>query len=105
MKLLCLAVLQTLVLASPCVSFLLPSQAQSTIPSPPTSSPQYVSLPPLHEQAILQDSWTAERLAQVPATLNKYGVDEIVRGGHCFLVAEVSETVFCTAQNDKTLLG
>jgi len=54
---------------------------------------------------MLQDSWTAERLAQVPANLNKYGVDEIVRGGHCFLVAEVSETVFCTAQNDKTLLG
>jgi len=75
MKLLCLAVLQTLVLASPCASLLLPLQAQSSQAQSSKSSPQYVSLPPLREQAILQDGWTAERLAQVPSLLRKHGVD------------------------------
>lgn len=37
--------------------------------------PQYRRLPPLREQAAIQDAWTAERLSNVPQLLNKYGVD------------------------------
>jgi len=70
MKLLCLAVFQTLVLVSLCASLLLPSDATTSGPSP-----QYVALPPLREQAAIQDSWTAERLARVPSLLRKYNVD------------------------------
>ncbi len=37
--------------------------------------PQYQILPPLREQAALQDEWTAQRKALVPSLLTKYGVD------------------------------
>ena len=39
------------------------------------SKPQYRTLPPLREQAAIEDAWTDERLKQVPALLRKYGVD------------------------------
>ncbi|KAL3421255.1 xaa-Pro aminopeptidase family enzyme [Phlyctema vagabunda] len=38
-------------------------------------APQYHELPPLREQATIQDAWTAERKAQIPKILQKYGVD------------------------------
>jgi hypothetical protein len=37
--------------------------------------PRYYHLPPLREQAEIQDEWTAERRASVPLLLRKYGVD------------------------------
>jgi hypothetical protein len=37
--------------------------------------PEYQQLPPLREQAAIQDAWTAERLSNVPQLLRKYGVD------------------------------
>ncbi|TVY85112.1 hypothetical protein LSUE1_G000443 [Lachnellula suecica] len=37
--------------------------------------PEYRRLPPLQEQASIQDAWTAERLSNVPQLLRKYGVD------------------------------
>ncbi|TVY89696.1 hypothetical protein LAWI1_G004574 [Lachnellula willkommii] len=37
--------------------------------------PQYQQLPPLREQAAIQDAWTAERLSNVPQLLRKYEVD------------------------------
>jgi hypothetical protein len=36
---------------------------------------KYYHLPPLREQAIIQDTWTKERIDNVPDILNKYGVD------------------------------
>jgi len=48
-----------------------------------TLSPQYYTLPPLREQAELQDSWTQQRRDQIPALLQKYGVDAwLVRSRH-----------------------
>ncbi|KAH8651539.1 putative lipoprotein [Tricladium varicosporioides] len=40
-----------------------------------TPEPQYQTLPSLKEQAIIQDSWTRERLSLVPGILRKWGVD------------------------------
>ena len=37
--------------------------------------PQYITLPSLREQAALQDSWTKDRLENVPHLLQKYEVD------------------------------
>ncbi|KAF4625386.1 hypothetical protein G7Y89_g12781 [Cudoniella acicularis] len=37
--------------------------------------PKYQPLPPLREQALLQDTWTRERLSIVPSILKKWGVD------------------------------
>jgi hypothetical protein len=37
--------------------------------------PEYISLPPLREQAGLKDAWTAQRVANIPNILQKYGVD------------------------------
>ena len=37
--------------------------------------PQYQKLPPLREQAELQDAWTKERISNIPQILQKYGVD------------------------------
>lgn len=37
--------------------------------------PQYQHLPPLREQAKIQDGWRVERLDSVPALLQKHGVD------------------------------
>lgn len=41
----------------------------------PTEPSQYQRLPPLRERARLQDAWRAERLANIPALLEKYEVD------------------------------
>jgi hypothetical protein len=38
-------------------------------------TPQVQTLPPLHEQADLINSWTEERKALIPGLLRKYGVD------------------------------
>ena len=37
--------------------------------------PKYHTLPPLREQATLQDSWTKERRDGIPKLLRKYGID------------------------------
>lgn len=37
--------------------------------------PEYFTLPPLREQAAIQDSWTKERRARIPKILQKYKVD------------------------------
>ncbi len=41
-------------------------------PQPPY---QYHTLPPLREQADIQNGWTATRSALIPGLLRKYGVD------------------------------
>ncbi|KAK4505415.1 hypothetical protein PRZ48_003378 [Zasmidium cellare] len=40
-----------------------------------TKKPEYQHLPPLREQAKIQDGWRQERLDSVPALLEKHGVD------------------------------
>jgi hypothetical protein len=52
----------------------------SAVPPPtpnPTGppAPEYHRLPPLREQARIQDAWTKERKAHIPKLLRKYGVD------------------------------
>ena len=37
--------------------------------------PEYKALPPLREQAALEDGWKAERIGNIPKLLQKYGVD------------------------------
>jgi len=37
--------------------------------------PEYHTLPPLREQAEIQNAWTEERRAGIPKILKKYGVD------------------------------
>ncbi|KAL9622897.1 MAG: hypothetical protein Q9160_002823 [Pyrenula sp. 1 TL-2023] len=61
--------------ATTCLCLYLITQASSTFLPAPLESPQYQSLPPLREQAALQDSWTASRIAHIPAILRKHGVD------------------------------
>lgn len=36
---------------------------------------QYHTLPPLREQAAIQNGWTAKRIGLIPGLLQKYGVD------------------------------
>ena len=38
-------------------------------------NPQYRTLPPLREQAALQDGWRQERIHNIPLLLQKYGAD------------------------------
>ncbi|KAJ0148972.1 hypothetical protein CTA2_614, partial [Colletotrichum tanaceti] len=38
-------------------------------------APKYNPLPPLREQARIQDAWTEERKAGIPALLKKHGVE------------------------------
>lgn len=42
---------------------------------PAAKPPSYRLLPPLREQAKIQDNWTRERIARIPKLLQKYGVD------------------------------
>jgi hypothetical protein len=50
--------------------------ATSTIsPAQVKSKPQFHELPPLREQARLQDEWVAERKALIPKLLQKHDVD------------------------------
>jgi len=37
--------------------------------------PDYVTLPTLREQTAIQDSWTEQRMSNIPNILNKYAVD------------------------------
>lgn len=37
--------------------------------------PEYQRLPPLREQAAIQDAWRDERVSNIPQILRKYGVD------------------------------
>lgn len=37
--------------------------------------PEYQRLPPLREQAAIQDAWREERVSNIPQILQKYGVD------------------------------
>ena len=49
-----------------------------------TKKPEYQHLPPLREQAKIQDGWRQERLDSVPALLEKHGVDAwLVRSMDC----------------------
>ncbi|KAF8165472.1 hypothetical protein B0H34DRAFT_240721 [Crassisporium funariophilum] len=41
----------------------------------PTQPAQYQSLPSLRDRALIQDQWTAERIARIPALLKKYDAD------------------------------
>ena len=43
--------------------------------SHPQTKPTYQPLPPLRQQADIQDAWTQSRKDQIPALLQKYGVD------------------------------
>ncbi|KAN0104966.1 hypothetical protein V8E51_010711 [Hyaloscypha variabilis] len=45
-----------------------------SLSSKPTK-PEFVTLPTLREQAVIQDAWTEQRKANIPNILNKYGVD------------------------------
>ncbi len=36
---------------------------------------RYHPLPPLREQARIQDAWTAERRSNIPSLMRKHGVD------------------------------
>jgi hypothetical protein len=38
-------------------------------------APQYQRLPPLREQAAVQDAWRDQRVSNIPHILQKYGVD------------------------------
>ena len=40
-----------------------------------TKKPQYQRLPPLRQQAAIEDAWKQERIDNVPKILNKHGVD------------------------------
>ena len=46
--------------------------AQSSLESP---APEYQRLPPLREQASIQDAWRNQRVSNIPHILQKYGVD------------------------------
>lgn len=62
-----------------CVAF---GTAAAAAPSPPSA--QYHTLPPLREQAAIQDAWTAERKTIIPGLLHKYSVDAWLVGS-CYL--------------------
>ncbi len=70
------------------------ARALDTAAASPSAAPQYHTLPPLREQADLEDAWTAERKTIIPGLLHKYGVeawlvgavlggDESCTGTHC----------------------
>ncbi|KAK0649901.1 hypothetical protein B0T16DRAFT_457264 [Cercophora newfieldiana] len=59
--------------------------------------PQYFTLPPLREQASIQDNWVKERREGIPKLLRKYGVD-------AWLVSQreyAEETVFWSLKSAK----
>lgn len=47
-----------------------------------TKTPRYVTLPPLREQSAIQDTWTQQRLDNVPNILKKYNVDAWLMSQH-----------------------
>ena len=40
-----------------------------------SSIPEYQRLPPLRDQASIQDAWRDHRISNIPHILQKYGVD------------------------------
>jgi hypothetical protein len=40
-----------------------------------SGQPEYVQLPDLQKQALIQDAWTKQRISNIPNILQKYGVD------------------------------
>nr|XP_036581060.1 xaa-Pro aminopeptidase family enzyme [Colletotrichum truncatum]KAF6789233.1 xaa-Pro aminopeptidase family enzyme [Colletotrichum truncatum] len=54
---------------------LIPAAALLCQPALGDPKPKYNPLPPLREQARVQDAWTEERKAAIPALLKKHGVD------------------------------
>ncbi|WYZ37103.1 hypothetical protein EsH8_II_000609 [Colletotrichum jinshuiense] len=54
---------------------LIPAAALLWQPAIGDPTPKYNPLPPLREQARIQDAWTEERKAGIPALLKKHGVD------------------------------
>ncbi|KDN63753.1 putative xaa-Pro aminopeptidase family enzyme [Colletotrichum sublineola] len=54
---------------------LIPAAALLWGPVAGDPTPKYNPLPPLREQARIQDAWTAERKAGIPALLKRHGVD------------------------------
>ncbi|OAQ66326.1 xaa-pro aminopeptidase family enzyme protein [Pochonia chlamydosporia 170] len=58
-------------------------------------TPQYQLLPPLRDQAALQDKWTAERKASIPKLLQKHNID-------AWLISQreyAEETIFWTLKS------
>jgi hypothetical protein len=56
-----------------CLQLLLSLATASHFPA--DKVPEYRRLPPLREQAAIQDSWRDERISNIPNILQKYGVD------------------------------
>ncbi|OLN86619.1 hypothetical protein CCHL11_03829 [Colletotrichum chlorophyti] len=54
---------------------LIPAAALLWHPAAGDPTPKYNPLPPLREQARIQDAWTQERKARIPALLKKHGVE------------------------------
>ncbi|KAK1988337.1 xaa-Pro aminopeptidase family enzyme [Colletotrichum cereale] len=54
---------------------LIPAAALLWEPVAGDTTPKYNPLPPLREQARIQDAWTEERKAGIPALLKKHGVE------------------------------
>ena len=68
-----LKMFQTIQLKAVCLKFLfLCAYVQS---SPSLKAPEYQRLPPLREQAAIQDAWRDQRVSTIPHILQKYGVD------------------------------
>lgn len=56
--------------------FILPLSLSTLVSAhPPPREAQYVTLPPLREQAALVDRWTQARIGNIPNILKKYNVD------------------------------
>ncbi|KAK3361976.1 xaa-Pro aminopeptidase family enzyme [Lasiosphaeria ovina] len=69
------AALVTIVAAGDAQVKLGPSEPVLESPAQWPHLPRYYTLPSLREQAEIQDAWTQERRAKIPALLKKYGVD------------------------------
>jgi len=74
--------------------------------------PEFVTLPTLREQAVIQDAWTEQRKANIPNILNKYGVDAwLVRASflsvaaHSSSAASSPDQVVLPLQYPQTLRG
>jgi hypothetical protein len=68
-----LTMFQTTHLKTFCLQFLLifASAERSAF----TKTPEYQRLPPLGEQAVIQDAWRDQRISRIPHILQSYGVD------------------------------
>jgi len=48
--------------------------------------PKYQALPPLKEQAALQDAWTKERISHIPQLLQKYEIGAWLVGEFKYII-------------------